>query len=253
MQTTIRYGVIISFSVGVLFVVAGYFIPETKLVSILFTSIGGAIVGAAISAGVGYILTRDIENDIKQIVREGYENSLDLDENIVSKHRKTYYLYHVTSIDGKFVWRCAVLDFCQATAFGKLVTSAIATKDGLSYNYYYKGHIKMNGGRLVLCSTRDNEPPGIYVFPEFGDDLQQYSSGIASIHTWDGYNSMSQCVISVSALNDGDEKQSKNTVVTINEKHFENMNSKWKSALRQKHYHVLPLIHDKENTFKVPM
>ena len=249
MQNKVRNGVFIALFVGVICMIAGYFIDQPKIVSTLFNSIGGAIAGAAMSAWVGYVLTRDIESEIKQIVKEGYENSLELDEKIISNHRKVYYLYHVTSIDGNFLWRLAVLDFGESTAFGKLITKATTIQDKYKFQYFYKGHIKTNDKRLILCSTRAGEPAGIYVFPEFGDDRHKFSSGIACIHTWDSHNSFSQCVLSVEPLNDDDKKQAPNTVATMDSKYFDNMNSQWKNNLRLRLYHILPLIYDKENKY----
>ena len=251
MHNKVKYGVLIALFLGGICLVVGFFVQEPKLVSTLFNSIGGAIAGAAMSAGVGYVLTRDIESEIKQIVKEGYENSLELDEKIISDYRKKYYLYHVTSIDGNFVWRLAILDFKESTAFGKLITKATTIQDGLKFQYSYKGHIKTNDKRLILCSTRANEPSGIYVFPEFGDDRQTLSSGIACIHTWDSHNSFSQCVLSANPLNDDDEKQAANTVTTMDEKYFKSMNTHWKNNLKSRLYHILPLIYHKDNTYKV--
>lgn len=233
---------------GLVFCGVGELIEEQhKIIGKIFIYTGGAILGASISALVSCFLTKHLEENIKQIVKEGYENGLDLDEKNVSPHRRTYYVYHATSSDGKPMWRLAVLDFESSIAYGKLITKATAKKNEKLYDYTYKGYLKNKGKKLVLCSTKNDDPSGVYIFPEFADENENYSSGIASLETWDPHwSAFSQCIISKNPLTPADGKQNKNTVEFLTLERSNDMNKLWGERAKKLHYHILPSYDLKE-------
>jgi hypothetical protein len=92
------------------------------------TSVGGALFGSCLGSFIGRIAKRDLTEQIKRMVREALFPSFTTEENKIDAFRRLWHIYHVTEMDGKFVWRHRVADFGKIRIPGRL-TAEISRMD----------------------------------------------------------------------------------------------------------------------------
>jgi|SRR5215203_700663 len=98
---------------GVTLVALGYAIDVMSL-----SSTGGALFGASLGVFVG----RLSPEDLKQLVREGVKDSFVSDEEQLGGYRINWHLYHLTQMDGKWLWRHTCIDFSKSQTPGRLTS-----------------------------------------------------------------------------------------------------------------------------------
>jgi len=192
-------GVFLGLSIaGATLVALGYIIDVSVL-----SSIGGALFGASLGVFIGRLSTADLTEDLKRLVREGVIDSFVSDEEQLSSYRKNWYLYHLTRMDGKWLWRHTCIDFSKSQTPGRLTSETyLLNQDDEPKYYTVEAGIRDERFILFLRDKATEEPPLIYVFPWAGSGVQPYNLGIVVLQTWDRTDAISRTFICSKPLED---------------------------------------------------
>ena len=150
------------------------------------TSIGGALIGTSLGAFVGWLAEKGLSEDIKQTVREFLAPGFTTDHEISARFQVKWHMYHVTRMDGRFVWRYAIIDFQKTKIPGRLIAEErVSNKTGGRAVYRVEGGVR--DARLVTFhkDKDSDEPSAVFVFPFAGDKSEGKSFGISFHKTFD--------------------------------------------------------------------
>jgi len=167
---------------GISFTIAG-----AKLNDVILSSLGGATLGASISA---IIAAWDTEKLFR--ILSTHLNSKFLSDNSSLKIiRKKWYAYHVTEVDGALCWYHSVVDFSQNPDLNALITE---TK-GHEENYVVTAGVRDQ--RVITISKRNNskEPTIVSIYPSMAEAYQKFHVGIRFLKTYSNSNFMSPVVV----------------------------------------------------------
>jgi hypothetical protein len=147
---------------------------------------------------VGWLAQKGLSEEIKQTVHESLSPGFTTDDAIIARFRVKWRLYHVTRMDGRFVWRHTIVDFQKTKIPGRLIAEArVLNKTGGPAVYRVEGGVR--DARLVKFHRDEDsdEPSAVYVFPFAGDKSEGNSFGICFHKTWDTtHHSISPALLS---------------------------------------------------------
>lgn len=177
-------------------------------VSPFLTSLGGALFGSCLGALIGRVAKRDLAEQINKTVRESLYPGFTTDESKIAGFRQKWHIYHVTEMEGKFVWRHAVADFRKNRIPGRLIAETTSTdKRGGVAKYIFEGGIRDERLVLIIKAIASEERSAIYIFPFAGLTFEDRHFGILFLQTYDATNSISPTLITrdpiPEALNEG--------------------------------------------------
>jgi hypothetical protein len=128
------------------------------------------------------------------------------DEADLRPLRTDWHHYHLTALDGRYVWRYLVFAMSRSTGPGHLETT-IETGDGKGHVLVYRVEGGVRGGQLVLLLTSPGGGVGsesTEVFPQvLTHGYRTHHCGIGLFQTWEGTETVGRVVISRKPLASG--------------------------------------------------
>lgn len=181
--------------VGLLSAGAALLINRTGLDGLILSSLGGAIIGAVISAALATIDSRTILNSIRSSIQADFRST----ESLLPDFRGKWHIYHATSKDRKPIWSYAIADFSNTSFPGSLFSKIyLLNLNGKKKKYEITAGIR--DVRFVLLLKGRGEPCTVAVYPSVGKDYGDEHCGIWVHETWDGKPSISATIISAKPL-----------------------------------------------------
>ncbi len=171
----------------------------------IISAIGGAIFGTSFGHIISNLRGQDFLNEVKHILQYSLDANFTSDESKLESYRKMFYHYHITEIDGKYVWRFAIIDFTSFAGIGRLGT-VIDVKDMAGKNHKYKitGGVRDNRFIMFEKASVGNEPCLVELFPFMGKAYHRHHCGILILESWDGTNLISPCIMSNTPIENWD-------------------------------------------------
>ena len=127
------------------------------------------------------------------------------EEEVIRHFRKKWHHYHVTLMDGEYVWRHGIYDFGQFHVKGRLAAEAVYT-DARGNKTPYRVEAGMRDQRLVclIKTTVGKEPTFVEIQPLMGLSFQPRFYGIAVLQTWDGTFALTPTIMSLQPVHECD-------------------------------------------------
>ena len=214
---------------GLALIIAGSLVDNT-----LSQTIGGALFGAAVGGFVSLLDANRIWKFAINQIKETIGSEFRGEESKAEKYRKIWYLYYVSKMNGKHVWRLHVLDFSMPIALGELRAS-VKVKGTMDDVHIYNYVAAFRDSRLIMFAKEDesDEPCAVYIFPYMGEAYQAINLGIAILRTWDMTNSVSPAIITEYPIKGLDnEKVDKDNVIQ-DPNLIKELNSLWEKRFRE--------------------
>lgn len=160
----------------------------------VFISIGGGLMGVGFSSITTYF--NDI--DILNIIKNSLSAKITSEENAISKYRIKWYHYHLSRMNGKYIWRFCFYDFSKSYDIGRL-TSKVDVINSKGEKVIYTIEALRRGTNVVFIQypeIQSNEEPMIEVFPFMGKHYLSPYYGMMYIESWDGTEILAPSIIS---------------------------------------------------------
>jgi len=185
-------------------------------VSLFFLGVGAVLLGVAedwkpliaigsafIGTSIGGALQRTSNKDFASNIIESLQPGLSSPQSEVKPHKIAYYLYHVTRIDGEFVWRSSILDFSKSLGENKLTARlVIPNPNGQEKAYAHEAAVRQE--RLFISGKAEggSEAASFYMFPFGASAYRDQDAGFLFHQTYDSTHSVSPAILSESAILD---------------------------------------------------
>ncbi len=166
---------------------------DNPLRSMLMLSLGGALFGAGISQIIAAFIGFDFMASLARALEPGFST----DEEKIENYRDSFHHYHLTEMNGGFIWRYAVIDFRKNNDIGKLstITEYIGI-NGSKTNYKVNAGFRDERFILFLKAQKRDEPAIVEVFPFLGKEIKENHCGVIITESWDETHLISRCIIS---------------------------------------------------------
>ena len=165
---------------------------------VISTSIGGALLGASISAA----LAEKESIKMLDIIKKSLESDFKTPEKILNRYRKKWHAYHVTEVEGKKIWYHYVLDFSASpltnTLYCKSTRKDVISNDGDAY--IVTAGFRDQRGIMFGKAVNSDEPTTVTVFPSMGEAYYKYHCGIRILRTYSGSDYVSPVIIGESPV-----------------------------------------------------
>lgn len=171
----------------------------------LALTIGGALIGASISAIISNLEARKHLSSYSEILKNSLVADFRSDENFLQPLRKKWHLYSVTKTEGEWCWYHYTIDFSLVNSFGKLITT-VTSRDASQYPEVYDIVAGLRDERFILLAKarQSGEATAITVFPFMGKRYPNIHYGFRFHETWDLENSLDMAIISQEKLHKDD-------------------------------------------------
>ncbi|PAV11995.1 hypothetical protein ASJ81_08135 [Methanosarcina spelaei] len=212
---------------GFCLLVAGYFLSIP-----LFTAIGGTFFGASLGSLFGRMANKDIIENFGLLSQPQKFTS---EEANITLFRKEWHMYHVTKINGEFVWRYTLYDFSKESVPGYLQASVTIASpyDNTAQNHIVEAGIRKN--KLVtLITACEGDEAGIHIFPRVEHTFRSDYCGIVDLTTWDDTPSISPVIIV--------SKPKYGTEPTIRDPEAKELDEFWISRMKTYGFDLLPRV-----------
>jgi hypothetical protein len=214
--------------ISLLAIVLGTLLHE-PLQSISLT-LGAALIGSLIG-----IFTTKIPG-IKQLSE--FEILLDLktpgfitaSDDITVLNRK-WALYHLTTYEGKKMWRQSMLDLSKYSPNNKLKGKCYDTLMDNKTKKIYNANAGIWGDKIIIIlDGNDNESKQIMVFPFFNKSFKTQFSGYAFFETFDEQQVLSKCILAKYPI----ENNIGDFIGSLNEEYAHKLANIWASQIENK-------------------
>ncbi len=191
-------------------------------------AIGGGVLGAAISIYFASGDGRDALRSVREVLAGSLRARMRSPEEDLRDVRKPWHFYHVTEVDGVFVWRYTAYPFDQSTATGSITSRAVDVSNGAEH--IYNTEVAVRSPRMILVDEAEGgtEPPLIAVMPYFTENFRHVRAGAFFIKSWDGSDLLTKCLWSLTPL-------AATTGVEVNSDDFPVLERHWEQGFRSKH------------------
>jgi hypothetical protein len=168
-----------------------------------WSSIGGSLFGASLGTLIGKLSTYALTQDIKEIISQTVKDTFVSEDGKLDGYRRHWHLYHVTEMDGTWLWRHTTVDFSRSQTPGRLVSETyLLNPDGKPKRYVAEAGARDSRLIMFLRDKGNQEPAIVYVFPLAGLGTQIRHLGMVFVQTWDANNAISPAIVSLKPLGD---------------------------------------------------
>ncbi|MCD4698158.1 MAG: hypothetical protein K8S16_18185 [Bacteroidales bacterium] len=169
--------------------------------SLLFSSLGGALLGASFSTFIANLSYEGFEKRIYSLISSLTGSNFKSNEKKLDYYRKKWHYYNITKKNSKLIWRHHLIDFSKETIPGSLICK-FKSKELREKNrgYVYEGFYREERFVLVGKATIGEEPPVIAVFPQMGNAFQGIQAGIIFSRNYDNEESLCSALLSENAI-----------------------------------------------------
>lgn len=183
--------------IGLVFLGIALIIYGSLSDGLLFSSLGGALLGAGFSTYIANLAYEGFEKRTYSIISAISSDYFKSNENKLGYYRKKWHYYSITKIDGKIMWRHHQLDFSKEIIPGSLIcrfrSRELKEKDR---GYVYEGFFREERFVLVGKATIGEEPPVIAVFPQMGNAFRGIQAGVIFARNYDNEDSFCSALLS---------------------------------------------------------
>lgn len=161
---------------------------ENKFLQQLLLAIGGGFLGACIGAFIGNLVDSSTVLQIKSLLDRTLNTALSAKEEELSAFRCIWYHYHVTKVDGEFVWRHRIYNFSDHQTSDKLFTTiAVDRPDASGGPVVYEIEGFVLSPRLIFVQTcrGSAEPCIVQVYPDGAMNFISIHAGFSVLQTYD--------------------------------------------------------------------
>ncbi|MFI6133267.1 hypothetical protein [Micromonospora sp. NPDC051141] len=168
-------------------------------------ALGAGIVGAATSIAISRLADRDGRDDLGAMLRRTLGARFVSSEDALPQLRATWHHYHVTTLEGRLVWRHMrwSLDGPQRISS---ITVKIDVPDGLGRTLAYSVEAGIRGGHAVLLITAETggaSAQATEIFPDFATrGYRPVHAGVGVFEMWDGRPTVGRVILSHERLVD---------------------------------------------------
>jgi hypothetical protein len=164
------------------------------------SAVGGGVLGAAISIYFASGDGRDALRSVREVLAGSLRARMRSPEEDLKDIRKPWHFYHVTEVDGVFVWRYTHYRFDQSTATGSITSRTADINNGVEH--IYNTEVAVRSPRMILVDEAEGgtEPPLIAIMPYFTENFRHVRAGIFFIKSWDGGDLLTKCLWSLTPL-----------------------------------------------------
>jgi len=169
--------------------------------NIMFSTIGGALLGSSISSWLGRIDIKKIEEDTLTILNNSLRTKVTSEESLLNYYRQKWYWYYVTKYNDTYEWRHFVLDLSKRNAIGSISCDIEMTSvSNQAITYVFEGCARDNRFMIFCKAEGSSEPVAIQLFPFMGESFRAHHAGICIMKTWDGDDALTSTIISNSPI-----------------------------------------------------
>ena len=172
----------------------------------LISTIGGSLFGVSLGGLIGSWDFGNLRNDVRTILKSSLSARLTSSDSELDYYRRKWHLYNLTHLDGKFVWRHAILDFGKTYIPGSVLAKIVSSDiEGRSRKYIYTGICRDQRFIIIGQPEKGIEPCVVSVYPFMGETFRRIHPGICFIRTWDGLDMVNPTLISEKAIRNWDK------------------------------------------------
>jgi len=167
-----------------------------RILPFFLIAFGGGLLATGLGQSITVIYEALFGNIILDTLSTLASTKLLSDATEVHLLRKKFYYYYKSKHDGKYFWRCILLDFSQCTASNYISTHETIKHPVKNHTLTYHYEAAVRGSSLILLYTKSGEEPAKVIFPTFNkhhDD--SFECGILFHQNWDDENTISPAVI----------------------------------------------------------
>jgi hypothetical protein len=176
----------------------GASLPQS-IVSAIVGSLGAGVVGAALSIVITRSADRDRREDLVAHLSQTLGARFSSDEADIQALHADWHHYHVTAIDGRYVWRYLFIRFSRSPAVGSLQTW-LEADDGKGHVLEYLVEAGIRGSHAILLLTSTTGGVGdesTAVLPHLlTRSYRSHHCGVGLYQTWDGTDTIGRVIIS---------------------------------------------------------
>lgn len=171
-----------------------------QMVAGTLAALGGGVIGAAISIYLAAGEGRDTLRAIRDVLAGSLRARMRSREEDLAPVRQSWHFYHVTQIDGAFVWRYTNYRFDHSNTSGSITTSTRDVRAGKEHVYHTEVAVRDHRMIMVEEAEGGTEPPLIAVMPYFTESFRHVRGGVFLIKSWDGNDLLTKCLWSLTPL-----------------------------------------------------
>lgn len=207
-------------------------VPE-QVVAAVIGSLGAGVVGAALSILIANLADRDGRDDITRLLAHMLGARFTSDDSELSLLRTNWHHYHITTVDGRYVWRYVQYRSDRwSTVVGSLRYHHRVT-DGQSHAYEFDSEVGIRGSHLLILSNGSHGELGAQateIFPLFLiHGYRPRHGGIGTYRTWDNRNIIGKTILSRDLLAPADDDGA------IADSHFAQLDGIWDADFGGQH------------------
>jgi hypothetical protein len=178
-------------------------VPESIVsVSAIVSSLGAGVVGAALSMVIARSADRDGREDLLAQLSRVLGAGFSSDETDLRPLRADWHHYHVTALDGRYVWRYQLIRLSRSPSVGSL-RSWLEVGDGKGHVLEYLVEAGVRGSHAILLFTVAGGVgyESTEVLPQLlTRGYRSHHCGIGLYQTWDGTDTVGRVLLSRSPI-----------------------------------------------------
>lgn len=212
----------------------------------VFSSMGGAILGASASILIASVLSYSELGEIHQALSRlagavVSRSGMTSDVALVQQLKDEWYCYTVSQREGQVLWKVVKYKFSIDDITGEIkFVGRFKDNVGKTRHWNYTG--MRRDERFIVVGKSDVDPQAscvLQIFPYLGNITQAYYSGITFHRTWDGVHSISPSIISREPI------ENFKTDNQASEELSNRLDELWELGFRSRNELILPRILDR--------
>lgn len=174
--------------------------PVGQMAAGTLSAVGGGVIGAAISIYLAAGDGRDTLRAVRDVLARSLRARMRSREEDLAAVRQPWHFYHVTQIDGVFVWRYTNYRFDKSNASGSITAFVRDVRAGKEHVYHTEVAVRESRMIMVEEAEGGSEPPLVAVMPYFTESFRHVRAGVFLIKSWDGKDLLTKCLWSLTPL-----------------------------------------------------
>ncbi len=199
---------------------------QDTVIAAVVGSLGSGIVGAALSILISHAADRRKRADIATLLTTTLTARFTSDPGGTAAVQADWHEYHVTAIDGQYVWRHARFRFDRSTEVNA-ARSRVSVTDGIGREFQYVAEAGVRGTNGIFLLTQTNGGLGaavIHIIPDLTRLHRTVFCGIGLYENWHGEKILGSVILSRTPLAEVGAKG------MVKAAHFEELNRLWQAG-----------------------
>lgn len=198
-------------------------------------SLGAGVVGAALSIVITRVAIRDSREGLLSALSRTLDAKFTSNEDNLRLLRRQWHHYHVTTLNGKYVWLHQFWRLDRVPGISSLqMLHEVPDGDGQPFQYLLEAGIRGTYAVLLITSEDSAGGQAIEILPHLLiRGHRPYHCGIGLYETWDGTNIIGRVILSREPI------VPVGATATVDDKDGSRLDEVWCREFAD-HYHVLP-------------